>query len=190
MDGDETGTPRQAAQVASMRAELESFRSLFHAMGQGYCELELVRDGSGAAVDQRYIEFNPSFERIFGIPVAAARGRLATEIFPTLDPWWHQAFGRVVQRGEPQRLEHPISAGDRWFEVFAYPKGGDRVIAMFEDITDRKRSEAVSRESEERLSFMLALGDAMRSQTSADGVVQTAAKLLGLKLKASRVVLF
>jgi PAS domain-containing protein len=33
-----------------------------------------------ADAHQRYIEFNPAFERIFGIPVADAKGRTSSQV--------------------------------------------------------------------------------------------------------------
>lgn len=50
------------------------YRSLFETMGQGYCDLELIRDSEGRAIDQRYLELNSAYERLIGIPVARARG--------------------------------------------------------------------------------------------------------------------
>jgi hypothetical protein len=46
----------------------EKYRTLFETMGQGYCDLELLRGSDGRAVDQRYLELDPcemanSYER-------------------------------------------------------------------------------------------------------------------------------
>lgn len=72
---------------AGLRESEAKYRSLFQRMGQGFCELELLRDEAGRAVDQRYIAFNPAFERLFGIPVSEATSRTASEVFPDLEPW-------------------------------------------------------------------------------------------------------
>ncbi|HEY6817437.1 MAG TPA: PAS domain S-box protein, partial [Croceibacterium sp.] len=79
----------------ALRDSEEKYRSLFETMGQGYCELELVRDAEGRAVDQFYLEFNPAFEHLFGISAAQARGRKASEVFPGLEPSWTEACDRV-----------------------------------------------------------------------------------------------
>ena len=52
----------------------------------------------------------------------------------------------------------------------------------------RARAEATSRESEERQRFLLSLGDAIRAQPSAQEKIEVAARLLGEKLGASRVL--
>jgi PAS domain S-box-containing protein len=53
---------------------------------------------------------------------------------------------------------------------------------------ERARAEAALRANEERQRFLLALGDAMRSQPSANGMIEVAARHLGEQLNASRVV--
>jgi PAS domain S-box-containing protein len=135
---------------AALRQSEEKYRTLFETMRQGYAEIELLRDAQGRAVDQRYIEFNPAFERLIGIPVAQARGRMATEVLPELEPWWQEAFDRIAQRGEPERIEYTVASLDRWFEVYAYPRGGDRLIVLYQDVTERARAEAALRDSEQR----------------------------------------
>ncbi len=171
-----------------LRTREAKYRNLFDTMGQGYCELELLRDAQGRAVDQVYLELNPAFERLFGIPAAEARGRKASEIFPELEPSWHEAFDHVAKTGTPERIEHQVASLGRWFEVFAYPRGGDRVTVLYEDVSERQQVEIILRASEERQRFLLALGDAMRVQADASGKIEVAARHLGERLDASRVL--
>ncbi len=140
----------------ALRASEEKYRTLFETMGQGYCELELVRDEQGRAVDQLYLELNPAFERLFGVPVAQAKGRKASEVFPFVDPFWHESFDEVASTGTYKRLEHQHGPLQPWFEVFAYPAGGDRVIVLYDEITDRKRAEEALRQSERHANLLLA----------------------------------
>jgi len=55
---------------------------------------------------------------------------------------------------------------------------------------ERKRVEAASalRASEDRQAFLLTLGDAMRAQSRANGVIEVAARLLGERLNASGIM--
>lgn len=170
----------------SLREGEERYRSLFQRMGQGYCELELVRDETGRAVDQRYIAFNPAFERLFGIPVAEAQGRTASEVFPGLEPWWHEAFDRIARHGRPERIEHVVASLDRAFEVFVYPTGDDHLTVMYEDVTARRHAELALRASEERQAFLLKLSDLLRPLRDASEARAVACRLLGEHLSASR----
>lgn len=55
-------------------------------------------------------------------------------------------------------------------------------------MTERKRAEEKLRQSEERQAFLLALGDAMRSEILASDKIRIAAQLLGERLRASRIL--
>src|SRR3712207_2998554 len=84
---------------------------------------------------------NPAFERIFGIPAAEFRGRRVSEMFPGVEDIWTETHERVVRTRRPERLEHRVAQLDRWFEAFFYPTHGDRYVALFDDVTERKRRE-------------------------------------------------
>ncbi len=172
---------------AALGASEKKHRSLFETMGQGYGEVEVVRDADGRAVDHRYFELNPAFERLVGIPAAHAKGRLASEVIPGMEPWWHETFGRVARGGVPEQFEFALGPLDRWFSAFAYPQGGDRLILLYEDMTDRKRAETALRDSEERQTFLLKLGDALRAEEGVDAVGRLGAGMIADALVLDRV---
>lgn len=61
-------------------------------------------------------------------------------------------------------------------------------ISVISDITERKRAEAALRESEERHAFLLRLSDALRVEADADAALATGCRLLGERLRATRVI--
>ncbi|HET7315316.1 PAS domain-containing protein, partial [Salinisphaera sp.] len=63
-----------------------------------------------------------------------------------------------------------------------------RLAGVSLDITERKSAEAALHESVERQNFLLALGDVMRAQPSANAMIEAAAQLLGERLDASRIL--
>jgi PAS domain S-box-containing protein len=178
----------RARAEAGLRESEERYRSLFQNMGQGYCDLGLIRDATGRAFDLIYLELNPAFERLFGVPAREARGRTAHELFPDLEPWWYEALDSVVRRHRPQRFEYEIAALGRWFEVFAYPRGGDRLTVLYEDITARKHAERTLRDAERRQAFLLRLADALRPLADPVAIQEAAVRLLGDHLRVSRAM--
>ena len=177
----------RARAEAALRASEAKYRSLFEAMGQGYAECELVRGADGRATDFRFIELNPAFERLAGIEVDRARGRLAEEVLPGIDAWWLETFERVVRSGRPERVEHEVAPLERWYQAHVYPRAGDRFTVLYEDITARRAGQEALRASEERQAFLLDLSDALRPLADAAEVQATAARILGEALRADRV---
>lgn len=139
----------------ALRESEERYRTLFETMNQGYDECELIRGADGRAVDYRILDMNPAFERLIGVSASEARGRPASEVIPGLESWWVETFDEMIRSGRPKRIEREVVQLGRWYEVNAYPRGGDRFVALFEDITERKQAEAALRESEARLSVVL-----------------------------------
>lgn len=162
------------------------YRTLFDTMGQGFCELELIREADGNAVDQRYIEFNQAFEHIFGIPVANAEGRTASEVFPNLDSWWTRSFEEIAERGEPERLEHKLDGVDRWFEVFVHPRGGDRLTVLYQEVTDRHQATEALQRNGEQQAFLLRLSDAMRAEHEPEKIGKVAVDMLAQHMGLDR----
>ncbi|MBV9108742.1 MAG: PAS domain-containing protein, partial [Gemmatimonadetes bacterium] len=171
---------------AALRESEEKYRTLFEWMGQGYSLNEVVRDAEGAATDLRYLELNPAFERLTGASVSEARGRLASEVFPGLDRYWVDICDRAARTGVLERVEHELTPNGRWYESNFYPIGRDRVLSLYDDITDRKRAEIALRRSEERQAFLLKLSDALRAATSADAAETLAVELTAAQLKVDR----
>lgn len=79
----------------------------------------------------------------------------------------------------------------RWIHVQGRYEDGDRprLVGVSLDITERKRADAVLRESEERLTFLLKFSDALRPLTEAGDIEKQATRLLGEHLEADRCFL-
>ncbi|WP_313633654.1 PAS domain-containing protein [Massilia timonae] len=116
---DTTGNKQVQEQL---RASEERYRTLFESVDQGFCIFEMIFDAAGKAVDYRFLEMNPMFERHTGLVDAA--GRTARELLPGLDDFWFETYGRVALTGIPARFENEAPAMGRWFDVYANRIGG------------------------------------------------------------------
>jgi PAS domain S-box-containing protein len=131
----------------------EKYRALFESINQGFGIAEVIVDESGRPVDYRMIEINPQFEKLTGQSREKfLDGRTVRQVAPELEEEWFEFYGSVGLTGVPAHREVQSEAWGRWFEASAYRIGEDhqRLIAiLFTDITERKRSEASLRRSEQ-----------------------------------------
>ena len=149
---------------ALVQAGEAKYRCLFESMDQGYCVVELVFDSSGHAVDYRFIETNPAFEKQSGL--TGATGQLMRTLVPDIETRWFDIYARVVKTGEAIRLVDEAKALNRWFDVFAFrlgAEGSHKVAILFDDISEKMLAVQKLREGEEKLRQIAAeLSDAHR----------------------------
>jgi two-component system CheB/CheR fusion protein len=145
---------------ALQRSEAK-LESLFRNMSEGFAHHRIVRDSGGHPCDYVFLEVNPAFERLTGLPAGEIVGRRVTRVLPGVeaDPAdWIGKFGRVALTGEPVHFETHAAALDRWYAVSAFSTHRGYFAVTFTDVTARRRAEAereaserALRESDERL---------------------------------------
>ncbi|KAB0676202.1 PAS domain S-box protein [Aureimonas leprariae] len=171
----------------ALRESEEKYRTVFESIDEGFLIHEMIRDKSGQVVDYRLLEANPAHQRATGLPRDTI-GKLGSEFMPNVEPYWLELFHRVSTSGVAERAEMYNAPTSRWYNVQASPvRGHDRIAIVFDDVTSRKRAEAILRESEERQAFLLKLSDALRPLDDAEDIRLTAAQVLGRHLGANRV---
>ena len=138
-----TRLERLRAEAAVLESE-KLYRDLFNSIDEGFCIIELIFDGHETAVDWRYLEVNPAFEKQTGI--AGITGKRIRELAPDHEEYWFETYGKVAVTGEPVRFTHEANALDgRWFDLYAFRVGGRdscKVAVLFTNITERKRVES------------------------------------------------
>lgn len=146
--------------VAQLRESEEYFRTLFNSMDAGFCIVEVLFSLQGSASDYRFLQMNPAFVKHSGLTNAI--GRTMRELAPEHEEFWYDTYGLVATTGEPVRFTSESKALGRWFDVYAFridDSAKRRVAILFSDVTERKRSEALLRASEEQRRLALDAGE-------------------------------
>ena len=136
------GRRAQAEAELELTGERAALPQPLRVDGRGLCRLRDDLRRAGKPSDFRYLSVNPAFARLTGLPLERVVGRTARELIPSLEPSWIEAYGRVVQSGQSERLDNPVAELGKHFEVFAWRSGVDRFAVVFTDATDRKQAEA------------------------------------------------
>lgn len=134
-------TERKRSQDLLRQSE-ERYRGLFNIIDEGFCVVEVCFDPQGQAVDYRFLEVNPSFEKQTGL--RNALGQRMRRLVPKIEVKWFELYGAVALTGTPNRFAMESPALNRWFDVYACRLGGPgsrKVAILFSDITARKRAE-------------------------------------------------
>lgn len=171
----------------ALRQSEAKYRSVFESINEGFAIMETVRDDAGRLVDLIYRDVNPLFERLTGLQ--ALPGTTVRQIIPNIDEDWFAYYHQASKSGEPSVREEFNGDTGRWYRANTSRIGGDgsRLLAVaFEDISERKRSEATLRKSEERQAFLLKLSDALRPLTNVKTIQDRAMHLLGRQLNVDR----
>jgi PAS domain S-box-containing protein len=125
-----------------LQASEERYRTLFDAIDEGVCVIEMLYDAAGKPCDYRFLEVNPAFVKATGLE--AAVGRTMRSLAPDHEPHWFEVYGKVAATGEPVHFVDEAAELGRWYDVYAArvgPAGSRKVVVLFTDITQRRRSE-------------------------------------------------
>lgn len=112
--------------VQSLSAVETKYRTLFDAIDEGFCVIEVMYDHAGHPADYLFLETNAAFERQTGL--ANAIGKRMRELAPNHERHWFEIHGEIAASGEPQRFELPAQALGRWYDVYAFRTGAARPL--------------------------------------------------------------
>jgi PAS domain S-box-containing protein len=141
-------TERKRADEALRESE-ERYRSLFENMLEGFAYCRILFDDRDRPVGFSYLAVNSAFKRLAGPKEVV--GKPVSEVIPgikELSPELFEACGRVALTGQPEQFEFDFKSLGSWLFISVYSTEKGYFVAVFEDITKRKRAEEALHDSE------------------------------------------
>ena len=186
------GQLRRRARNAELARSEAKYRRLFEAMSSGFALHKMIYDAAGNAVDYRFIEVNPAFEKQTGLKARELIGRTLHDVMPDSEPFWLQRYAKVVQSGRSDRFEHYGVELDRHFEVTAYRPAPGHFAVLVTDITLRKRYEEQLARWRNLLELLMQLATRFINLPTdqSDVATRTALEEVALFNRADRAYLF
>jgi PAS domain S-box-containing protein len=169
-------TERKRAEE-KLRESEERYRSLFQGMMEGFAYCKMIFDESGRPVDFVYIDVNSAFSPLTGLGDVV--GKRVSEVIPGIketNPELLEIYGRVASTGKPEKFEVDMKPLGISLNISVSSPAKGYFVAVFENITERKRAEEARQASEGRLRRL--------TENMLDMVVET--DLLGVGKYASQ----
>ena len=180
---------RKASEQALRKSEYR-YSSLFESMLNGFVYCKLILDSEGNVSDVEFLEVNKVFEATTGIARDQIAGMKLSEVVPGLreaNPKLFEKYAKAVLTGESIELEEYISPLDQWVHVMVFSPEEGYAIAIFEDITARKRSEVELKQNAERLATLREIDQAILATQSPTEIAQSAMLQLMDLVNACRI---
>ena len=143
-------TDHKRAQEALAETE-GRYQALFANMLEGFAYCRMLFEGDRPQ-DFIYLAVNTAFETLTGLKNVV--GRRVTEVIPGIretDQELFEIYGRVARAGQPKRFEYSLEPLDAWFDISVYSPREGYFVAVFDNITERKRAEERLRNNEAEL---------------------------------------
>jgi len=142
------------------RESEKRFHLLFNSIQTVNTLYEVIRDANGTPVDYRYLEVNPAFEKMVGMPARELIGKTLLELFPKTERYWLDAFKDIIEKNAPQRFEQYSEELNSHTELYVYLPQYNQLAMSSRDISDRKQAETALRKMNDEYE---ALNERLRS---------------------------
>jgi len=152
-----------------LRVSQERYRSLFANMLNGYAYCKMTFDKQNKPVDFIYLEINGAFEKLTGLERSKVIGKKVTKAIPGIreaNPELFDVYGRVASTGKPERFEIFFVLLNIWLNISVYSPEKGYFVALFDNITERKKLEEDLNNYNQRLEQVVAQRTAEYSEAN------------------------
>ncbi len=142
---------RMRAQIEQQQSLLQtseiSYRNLFENMLDGVALHEIIYDDQDKAVNYVVLSVNPAFLRHTGLKPEDVTGKLVTDAFDTEVPPYLDIYVQTAESGKPSAFETYFEPLGKHFKISVSSPAKKHFVTVFEDITERIKSEEALRVS-------------------------------------------
>ena len=146
-------TVQKKTEIALRESE-KRYHSLFENMLEGLAYCKMIFDKDNRPIDWIYLDVNNAFYRITGLENII--GKKVTEAIPGVnesDLELFEVYGRVALTRKPEIFQIDFKPLNVWFNISVFSPEKEYFVAVFEDITKRKKSELALKEIRHNLEF-------------------------------------
>ena len=151
-------TDRRLAEQRLLVSE-ERYSDLFSKSQNAIAIYQAVEDGNNFII----VDFNPAAEIIEQVHRDDIVGRQVTEVFPgVVEFGLFDVFRRVYQTGTPEHHDISLYKDYRiqgWRENLVYRLSSGEIVAMYTDVSERKRNEELLKENNAYLENLIAIAN-------------------------------
>ena len=143
-------TERKKAEEALRKSE-SRYRSLFDNMLDGFAYCKILLDENNRPTDFVYLEINEAFERLTGLKKEDIVGKQVTEAIPGIEdahPELFDIYGKVALTGKGTEFDIYFEPLEIWLSISVYSPRKGYFVAVFGNITERKKAEEALQKSE------------------------------------------